>query len=64
MRHYRDAATGSAEHANLLHLALLERGFACAARGMFVTSTVMTVTDVDALVAAVGDIAREMPASG
>jgi hypothetical protein len=47
-----------------LHLALLERGFACAARGMFVTSTVMTVAEVDALVEAVGDVAREMGAGG
>ncbi len=64
VRDYRDAAAGSAEHARLLHLALLERGFACAARGMFVTSTVMTTIEVDALLSAVRDIAGEMGAGG
>jgi len=57
VREYRDAARGDQELGKLLHLALLERGFACAPRGMFATSTVMTATDVDALLGAVEEVA-------
>jgi glutamate-1-semialdehyde aminotransferase len=57
VRNYRDTLAANHESTKLLHLALLERGIACAPRGMFVTSTVMTRGDVDELVAAVRDIA-------
>ena len=57
VREYRDAARGNQELGKLLHLALLERGFAGAPRGMFATSTVMTATDVDALLGAVEEVA-------
>jgi len=62
VRSYRDAAHGDGEASRLLHLALLERGFVCASRGMFATSTVMSTADVDALVAAVQDIALAIAA--
>lgn len=57
VRSYRDTLPADHEATKLLHLALLDRGFACAPRGMFVTSTVMTAGDVEALVAAVRDVA-------
>jgi glutamate-1-semialdehyde 2,1-aminomutase len=58
VRSYRDAARSDSRLSALLHLALLERGFVCAARGMFATSTVMTAEDVDALIGAIDDAAR------
>lgn len=60
IRDYRDAARGDQQRPALLHLGLLERGFVCAARGMFAVSTVMTAGDIDALAAAAEDVAREI----
>ncbi|MEO7962611.1 MAG: aminotransferase class III-fold pyridoxal phosphate-dependent enzyme, partial [Gemmatimonadaceae bacterium] len=60
VRDYRDAARGNQEMGKVMHLTLLEQGFACAARGMFATSTVMTTGDVDALVTATETIAHSV----
>lgn len=64
VRDYRDAQRGDGERTRFFHLALLERGVVCASRGMFVTSTAMTMGDVDALVAVVAEVGREMVAAG
>lgn len=64
VRDYRDAQRGHGERTRLFHLALLARGFVCASRGMLVTSTPMTMADVEALVGAVREVGRELAAAG
>ncbi|HEX4933069.1 MAG TPA: aminotransferase class III-fold pyridoxal phosphate-dependent enzyme, partial [Gemmatimonadaceae bacterium] len=64
VRDYRDAQRGDGERTRLFHLALLERGVVCASRGMFATSTVMAMGDVETLVGAVGEVGREMARMG
>ncbi len=64
VRDYREAQRGDGERTRLFHLALLERGVVCASRGMFAASTVMTMGDIDALVAAVGAVGRDLASCG
>jgi len=64
VRDYREAQRGDGERTRLFHLALLERGVVCASRGMFAASTVMTMGDIDALVAVVGAVGRDLASCG
>lgn len=53
---YRDAMQSDRSATRLLHLGLLNRGFACASRAMFAVSTATTSGDVNDLMAAMRDV--------
>ncbi|MFN8581975.1 MAG: aspartate aminotransferase family protein [Gemmatimonadaceae bacterium] len=58
VRNYRDSQRSDRLWTRCLHLGLLNRGFACATRGMFALSTASTHAEVDALCEAVRDVVR------
>ncbi|MFN8572630.1 MAG: aspartate aminotransferase family protein [Gemmatimonadaceae bacterium] len=56
IENYRDALRADRSVTRVMHLGLLNRGFACASRGMFAISTATTATDVSDLLVALHDV--------